>query len=130
MRKEKRSRQASLDRRSSVAQLIRHGGSVSQLALRVGCTEEEVVDWIRRVSDCNLSGRDSIAAVEREELELLWRRRTMRLMAAREVLLKSCESIAKTTGKAVTIGNDPDSRRVATDSCPEDDISVWVRGLS
>jgi transposase-like protein len=120
-------RSARRDQQESCRQLVtlfQSGPNISNVARELGCPQQLIRQLIKAVSRIEGGVVRGLNARERAEL-LRLRRQNRQLRNARRALLKASAEM-----KSVPRPGHALSRKARTNPRAEDDLSVWLRGLT
>ena len=129
VQKVKRSSQINERHRTPLAQLFRPECTLSEVAERVGCSEQMIRQWIKQASRADVRGIGPLDVQERAELQRL-RAENGRLRTEREVLLKASARFVRETSDLLTRPSTSLESESQAENDAVSDVAVWVRGLA
>ena len=116
------------ERSRELVSLLRSGSEISEVALHIGCSPELIRRWIAQVGRRDSATVQGLGGKKHAELRRL-RRENRRLRGERDRLLSvSARGGIGTGSRTRLVGGDSDTTRTA--SAPDDDLTVWLRGLA
>ena len=105
-----------------VIRLLLTGGKVADVARRIGCSEQDIRQWMGQAGRAERRSTPRLSASEREELA--------RLRVENRQLKEELNTPLRSSLEGVRAPHHVDRPRTQDDAPIEEDLAVWLRGLT